>query len=51
MHQVSVKNINIGVNKRFVLIAGPCVIESEGLILDTAKRIKDIRKTKDSLYI
>jgi len=42
MHPVPVKNIRVGENKKLVLIAGPCVIESESLILNTAKRIKDI---------
>lgn len=42
MRQVSVKNIKIGDKNPLVLIAGPCVIESETLCLDIAKRIKDI---------
>ncbi len=42
MRQVSVKNIKIGDKHPLVLIAGPCVIESEKLTLDTGKRIKDI---------
>ncbi|CAH1906208.1 2-dehydro-3-deoxyphosphooctonate aldolase [Candidatus Nitrotoga sp. HW29] len=32
----------IGLNKPFFLIAGPCVIESEQLALDTAGKIKEI---------
>lgn len=40
--QIKVGNIKIGNNKPIVLIAGPCVIESEALCLDTAKRIKEI---------
>ncbi len=39
---VSVNNINIGNNNPFILIAGPCVIESEKLILETAEEIKKI---------
>ncbi len=42
MPQVIVDNIKIGSRSPLVLIAGPCVIESEKLVLDTAKRIKDI---------
>ena len=42
MNQVNVKNIKIGNKNPLVLIAGPCVIESQSLCLDTAKRIKDI---------
>lgn len=42
MHQIKVNNIKIGGNNPLVLIAGPCVIESELMCLDTAKRIKDI---------
>lgn len=42
MHTVSVKQIKIGAKYPLVLIAGPCVIESENLCLTTAGRIKDI---------
>lgn len=42
MQQIKINNINIGGKNPLVLIAGPCVIESESLCLDTAKRIKDI---------
>ncbi len=35
-------NFNVGENKPFFLIAGPCVIESEALILDTAGKLKEI---------
>ena len=33
---------DVGVDQPFFLIAGPCVVESEGLVLDTAGRLKDI---------
>lgn len=39
---MKIKNIEIGLNKPFVLIAGPCVIESEQLVLDTAGKLKEI---------
>lgn len=38
-------NFQIGEDKPFFLIAGPCVIESEGLILDTAGKLKEITTT------
>ena len=34
--------ITIGGNNPFVLIAGPCVIESEKLIMETAEKLKQI---------
>jgi len=39
---VKIKDIPIGQGSPLVLIAGPCVIESESLILETAERIKKI---------
>ncbi|MDP4173484.1 MAG: 3-deoxy-8-phosphooctulonate synthase [Bacteroidota bacterium] len=39
---VKIKNVEIGANKPFVLIAGPCVIENEKITLDTAESIKKI---------
>lgn len=42
MPQIRVKNIKIGQGNPLVLIAGPCVIESEKACIDIAKRIKDI---------
>ena len=35
-------HFNIGLDQPFFLIAGPCVIESEGLILDTAGALKEM---------
>jgi 2-dehydro-3-deoxyphosphooctonate aldolase (KDO 8-P synthase) len=40
--EVSIGKIKIGVGNPLVLIAGPCVIESEFMVMDTAKRIKEI---------
>jgi 2-dehydro-3-deoxyphosphooctonate aldolase (KDO 8-P synthase) len=40
--QIRVKNIKIGQGNPLVLIAGPCVIESEKACIDTAKRLKDV---------
>jgi 2-dehydro-3-deoxyphosphooctonate aldolase (KDO 8-P synthase) len=39
---VKIDKIKIGNNNPFVLIAGPCVIENENLIMKTAKAIKNI---------
>ena len=35
-------NFDVGPDKPFFLIAGPCVVESEGLILDTAGSLKEL---------
>jgi len=40
--EVLIRNIRIGGNAPFVLIAGPCVIESEGATMDAAARLKKI---------
>lgn len=40
--EIIIKNIPIGGDKPFALIAGPCVIESERSALDTAERLKKI---------
>jgi len=40
--QIAVNDIRIGGKNRLILIAGPCVIESEAACLETAKRLKDI---------
>ncbi len=40
--EVVIKNIRIGGGNPFVLIAGPCVIESEESTLETASRLKRI---------
>ena len=40
--EIKIKDLLIGGKNKFVLIAGPCVIESQSHCLDTAKRIKDI---------
>jgi 2-dehydro-3-deoxyphosphooctonate aldolase (KDO 8-P synthase) len=42
MRQISVNKIRIGDKNPLVLIAGPCVIESEAMCLDAAERIRDI---------
>ena len=39
---IEIKNIKIGSNLPFVLIAGPCVVESEKITFTTAEQIKKI---------
>jgi 2-dehydro-3-deoxyphosphooctonate aldolase (KDO 8-P synthase) len=42
MHMVSVRNFLIGPGQALALIAGPCVIESEELVLSTAEFLKGL---------
>jgi len=51
MHQVNVKNIKFGDKYPLVLIAGPCVIESESSTLAAAKKIKDIASAQGVPFI
>jgi len=51
MRQIKVQDIKIGDKDHLVLIAGPCVIESEALCLDTARKIKDIALELDIPFI
>jgi len=51
MRQINVLKIKIGDKNPLVLIAGPCVIESERHCLDTAKQIKDIAQELDIPFI
>lgn len=51
MPKIIVNNIKIGGNNPLVLFAGPCVIESEILCLETAKRIKEITQKLDIPFI
>lgn len=48
---VKLNQIIIGDNNPFVLIAGPCVVESEKLVLDTAAEIKKITSELHIPYI
>lgn len=38
--EINIRGVKIGGNNPFVLIAGPCAIESEGATLDAAMRLK-----------
>jgi 2-dehydro-3-deoxyphosphooctonate aldolase (KDO 8-P synthase) len=51
MQTIRVKNIRIGGKNPIVLIAGPCVIESEKACLDVARRIKDITQRQNIPFI
>lgn len=44
-------NFEIGLNKPFFLIAGPCIIESEQLALETARQLKAITDELDIPFI
>ena len=48
---VKIKNLEIGNNKPFVLIAGPCVVENERMILHTAEEIKKITEELNIPFI
>jgi 2-dehydro-3-deoxyphosphooctonate aldolase (KDO 8-P synthase) len=41
---VHIGNIEVGANKPFLIIAGPCVIESWDMLLFTARALKDISR-------
>ena len=41
-HEVHIGSFTVGAGHRPFLIAGPCVIESEQLVLETAARIAEI---------
>jgi 2-dehydro-3-deoxyphosphooctonate aldolase (KDO 8-P synthase) len=47
MESVRVGSILIGGEYPLVLIAGPCVIESEGLVMQTAQKLKEITSRVD----
>jgi 2-dehydro-3-deoxyphosphooctonate aldolase (KDO 8-P synthase) len=42
---------DVGLDRPFFLIAGPCVVESEGLVLETAGRMKEITAALGIPYI
>jgi len=51
MREVRIKDIVIGPGNPLVLIAGPCVIESEGMVMETAEGIKNIAQQLDIPFI
>jgi 2-dehydro-3-deoxyphosphooctonate aldolase (KDO 8-P synthase) len=50
-NQVQLNNITFGGNNPFVLIAGPCMIESESLVMETAEQIKNYNKIRNSFCL
>ena len=42
MKEVAVGNVVIGSGRRLALIAGPCVIENEAVVMETAERLADV---------
>jgi len=44
-------NFNVGINQPLFLIAGPCVIESEQLAIDTAGQLKEITQALGMNFI
>lgn len=51
MHEVILNGIKVGNGEPFLLVAGPCVIESEKMCLDIAKRVRDICAELEINYI
>ena len=49
--EIIIDQIHIGDNQPIVLIAGPCVIESEGIVLQIAQEIKEIAELEGIPYI
>jgi 2-dehydro-3-deoxyphosphooctonate aldolase (KDO 8-P synthase) len=49
--KINNKSFNLKNNKSLFLIAGPCVVESEKLTFETAKRIKDIALRNKIFFI
>ena len=50
-HEVQIGSFKAGGGNRQFLIAGPCVIESEQLVMDTAGRIAEITKSLGMPYV
>lgn len=50
-HEVQIGNFIVGAGRPPFLIAGPCVIESEQLAMDTAGRIAEIAKAVGMPYV
>lgn len=48
---IEIKNVKIGSNLPFVLIAGPCVVENEKITFTTAEQIKKITSKLDIPFI
>jgi 2-dehydro-3-deoxyphosphooctonate aldolase (KDO 8-P synthase) len=51
MHEVDIGPFKVGGDRPHFLIAGPCVIESEELVLETAHRIADMARALGMPYV
>jgi 2-dehydro-3-deoxyphosphooctonate aldolase (KDO 8-P synthase) len=51
MKKIKIKDFTVGDNKKFVLIAGPCVIEDEQSAMDIARYLKKIATKLDIPFI
>lgn len=50
-HEVEIGSFRVGAAHRHFLIAGPCVIENESLVLETAHRIAEIARAVGIPYV
>jgi 2-dehydro-3-deoxyphosphooctonate aldolase (KDO 8-P synthase) len=41
----------VGHDRPFFLIAGPCVVESEGLVLEIAGRMRNTRRARHPVHL
>jgi 2-dehydro-3-deoxyphosphooctonate aldolase (KDO 8-P synthase) len=48
---VDIGGVTVGVGRPLVLIAGPCVIESEEMVVETASRVRDIAASQDIPFV
>jgi 2-dehydro-3-deoxyphosphooctonate aldolase (KDO 8-P synthase) len=51
MKKIKIKDFTVGDNKKFILIAGPCVIEDEKSAMDIARYLKKIATKLDIPFI
>ena len=48
---MDVAGTRVGIDQPFFLIAGPCVIESESLVMETAERLREITERLDIPFV
>jgi len=48
---MNINNLKVGIHRPFILIAGPCVIESEDITLNTAAILKEMTDTLNIPFI
>ena len=51
MHEIDLGPFKVGGEQRHVLIAGPCVIENEAVVLETAQRVAEIARALQLPYV